>query len=155
MSYNTRVGERLRTIRRRHGLSLQDVQERSAGEFKAAVLGAYERGERSLSVQRLHRLAVFYGMPEAGLLPREERPETGSPVNEVLIDLTRIDRLDDATGDVIERYLASIRRERKDFTGDVLTVRAEDLRVLSRLAGDDEALAQRLDEIRFSGDGGR
>ena len=53
-----RVGERLRAIRRQKGLSLHDVEARSTLEFKASVLGAYERGERAISVPRLLRLAV-------------------------------------------------------------------------------------------------
>ena len=36
---------------------------RSGEEFKASVLGAYERGERAISVARLQRLARFYGVP--------------------------------------------------------------------------------------------
>jgi len=51
------VGERLRSIRRQKGLSLHDVEARSSMEFKASVLGAYERGERAISVPRLLRLA--------------------------------------------------------------------------------------------------
>jgi transcriptional regulator with XRE-family HTH domain len=150
-SYNTLVGERLRALRRRRGLSLQDVQRRSDGEFKAAVLGAYERGERSLSVHRLHRLSRFYGIPASTLLPPDEY-EPAPAGDDVVVDLTRIDQLDGPAGEILERYVASIRRERKDPTGDVLTVRSEDLRVLSRLLGDEHALDGRLDVIR-PGDG--
>src|SRR5205807_1839890 len=42
--YARRVGERLRAIRKQKGLSLQEVEGASAQEFKASVLGAYERG---------------------------------------------------------------------------------------------------------------
>ena len=58
-----RVGERLRAIRRQKGLSLHDVEARSNLEFKASVLGAYERGERAISVPRLLRLAEIYEVP--------------------------------------------------------------------------------------------
>ena len=44
-AYGRRVGERLRAIRRQKRLSLQDVEATSDHEFKASVLGAYERGE--------------------------------------------------------------------------------------------------------------
>jgi hypothetical protein len=43
-SYGARVGERLRATRRQKRLSLQDVEAASRQEFKASVLGAYERG---------------------------------------------------------------------------------------------------------------
>ena len=73
--YNEKVGARLRTIRKQRGLSLQDVQRISEGEFKAAVLGAYERGERSLSLPRMQRLAAFYQVPVNQLLPQDEGAE--------------------------------------------------------------------------------
>ncbi len=69
-TYAQRVGERLRAIRLQKGLSLHDVEQASTKEFKASVLGAYERGERSISVPRLQRLAIFYGVPVDQLLPR-------------------------------------------------------------------------------------
>src|SRR5207253_3843521 len=65
------VGERLRAIRRQKGLSLHDVEARSNQEFKASVLGAYERGERAISVPRLLRLAELYRVPADQLLPKE------------------------------------------------------------------------------------
>ena len=48
--YGRKVGERLRVIRRQKKLSLQEVEAQSGQEFKASVLGAYERGERAISV---------------------------------------------------------------------------------------------------------
>jgi transcriptional regulator with XRE-family HTH domain len=51
-SYAERVGERLRNVRRQQRLSLQAVEASSDHEFKASVLGAYERGERAISVPR-------------------------------------------------------------------------------------------------------
>src|SRR5438309_8251817 len=75
--YARRVGERLRAIRKQKGLSLQDVEGASNQEFKASVLGAYERGERAISVPRLQRLARFYSVPVDRLLP--EDPDS-SPV---------------------------------------------------------------------------
>ena len=73
--YARRVGERLRAIRRQKRLSLQEVEARSTQEFKASVLGAYERGERAISVPRLQRLAKFYNVPVDQLLPHDEGPD--------------------------------------------------------------------------------
>ena len=70
-AYSRQVGERLRVIRKQKRLSLQEVEAQSDQEFKASVLGAYERGERALSVPRLDRLAQFYAVPVEQLLPRE------------------------------------------------------------------------------------
>ena len=70
--YSRKVGERLRVIRRQKRLSLQEVEATSSEEFKASVLGAYERGERAISVPRLERLAKFYNVPVDQLLPRDD-----------------------------------------------------------------------------------
>ncbi|MEN8114384.1 MAG: transcriptional regulator [Actinomycetota bacterium] len=148
-SYNEQVGERLRSIRRQRGFSLQEVQKLSDGEFKAAVLGAYERGERSLSVPRLHRLAGYYGVPVVQLLPPEPAAVSAeSDEGKITIDLGQVDQLGGPEGAMIERFLASIQVERQDFNGKVLTVRRDDLRLLTRLIGDGEMLASHIDAIR-------
>src|ERR1700682_353952 len=85
--YGRKVGERLRAIRRQKGLSLQDVEAASRQEFKASVLGAYERGERAISVPRLQRLARFYNVPVDQLLPRDLGPEPSWASGDDAIDL--------------------------------------------------------------------
>ena len=69
--YARRLGARLRAVRKQKRLSLQAVEASSDKEFKASVLGAYERGERAISVNRLQRLASFYKVPVDQLLPRD------------------------------------------------------------------------------------
>ena len=64
-----RVGEQLRAARKHRRLTLGEVEAVTAGEFRVSVLGAYERGERSIRVHRLLRLAEIYGIPAATLLP--------------------------------------------------------------------------------------
>ena len=75
--YAVTVGARLRAIRGQQRLSLQEVEARSREEFKASVLGAYERGERAISVARLQRLARFYSVPVDQLLPGDQGPRFG------------------------------------------------------------------------------
>ena len=58
LSYARLVGERLRQIRQQKKLSLSEVESATNQEFKASVVGAYERGERMISVPRLERLAL-------------------------------------------------------------------------------------------------
>ena len=83
--YSRKVGERLRAIRRQKRLSLQEVEANSEQEFKASVLGAYERGERAISVPRLRKLAAFYNVPVDQLLPIEGAPDFGVEVDEVIV----------------------------------------------------------------------
>ncbi len=134
MEYSVRVGERLRAIRLQRGMSLQDVHRTTNGEFKAAVLGAYERGERSLSLPRLKRLSGYYEVPVSQLLPEEDTYEV-IQVSEggVTIDLRRVEGLDEVTGRVVERFLQRIQVQRQDFNGKVLTIRASDVAMLSMM----------------------
>ena len=69
IAYARAVGARLRAMRKQMHLSLQAVEATSQQEFKASVLGAYERGERAISVPRLQRLAKLYDVPVDQLLP--------------------------------------------------------------------------------------
>ena len=88
-NYAQRVGERLRLIRKQKGLSLQEVEASSGQEFKASVLGAYERGERAISVPRLQRLARFYTVPVDQLLPQDlDNDFLGARSDDDVIDLT-------------------------------------------------------------------
>ena len=140
--YSRKVGERLRVIRRQKRLSLQDVEASSEQEFKASVLGAYERGERAISVPRLQRLAAFYDVPVDQLLPGDPeqppRPNSRAGVEEhgpITIDLRRSQALVGPEGELLKRYLAMIQVQRQDFNGRMLTIRYDDLQALSCLFG--------------------
>lgn len=50
-------------------MSLNDVTNATGGVFKASVVGAYERGDRGISSDRLHDLAVLYGVSAGDLFP--------------------------------------------------------------------------------------
>jgi len=149
------VGERLRSIRRQKGLSLHDVEARSGQEFKASVLGAYERGERAISVPRLMRLAEIYSVPPDQLLPRDAEVEIDLTEREstafeegFTIDLERLNALDDADAAVLSRYAATIQLQRQDFNGRILTIRRDDLRVLAAVLGrSPEELGVRLEQL--------
>jgi transcriptional regulator with XRE-family HTH domain len=147
-TYNEMVGARLRAIRRQRGLSLQDVQRLSSGEFKAAVVGAYERGERALSLPRLHRLAAFFQVPVTQFLPQEEPGErVPSPIvgGGVSIDLDAIEGLSGIEAEIFDRFLRSIQLMRRDFNGRVLTIRRADLRLLALLLDQsEEAFTERM-----------
>lgn len=62
------VGDRLRKVRKDHGFSLMDVQLKSRGEYKAVVVGSYERGDRTPSIARLHSLCEWYRVPITAVL---------------------------------------------------------------------------------------
>ncbi len=147
------VGERLRAIRRQKGLSLHDVEARSGLEFKASVLGAYERGERAISVSRLIRLSEIYEVPPDQLLPRDSDIEINLTEARDLdagytIDLVKLHALDEPDAAVLSRYAATIQLQRQDFNGRLLTIRRDDLRVLAAVLGRrPEELGVHLDEL--------
>ncbi len=137
--YSRQVGERLRVIRKQKRLSLQEVEAQSEQEFKASVLGAYERGERALSVPRLDRLAQFYAVPIEQLLPREvsgveATAALEAPVNKKLaIDVVKLVQLKGAPFEMLSRYLKLIQVQRQDFNGRVITVRGDDVRAIASM----------------------
>jgi transcriptional regulator with XRE-family HTH domain len=150
--YGKAVGERLRRIRRQKNLSLQEVEASSGQEFKASVLGAYERGERAISVPRLQRLALFYKVPVDQLLPSVEDEDTDAALDlerlGAKIDLTRLEHLNDNESDMLARYLRMIQVQRQDFNGRVLTIRRDDMRAIACILGVGyDAADRRLTEL--------
>lgn len=146
--YATAVGARLRAVRRQKGLSLQAVEMMSGQEFKASVLGAYERGERSISVPRLQRLGRLYQVPVDQLLPQgrpgktdggggaHERPlDRVRPARKIAIDLSRLNESRGPERELLRHFLASVQVQRQDFNGRVITIRGDDLRVMASMFG--------------------
>lgn len=168
-SYAQKVGERLRAVRKQKHLSLQSVEAGSHQEFKASVLGAYERGERAISVPRLQRLARFYNVPVDQLLPRDAGPDWGGAGGRpVTIDLREeqagerrggsepavtfdLHALDEASGpecELLNRYLRNIQVQRQDFNGRMITIRRDDVRTLAWLLDTTpDALRRRIDDL--------
>jgi transcriptional regulator with XRE-family HTH domain len=133
-AYASALGDRLRNVRQQQGLSLHDVEERSGGQLKASVVGAYERGERAVSVTRLRTLADFYRVPVAQLLPgREEQPADERARAGLVIDLVALGTSPAAAFavDVVERYVEAIKVRRGDYNGRMLTVRSADVAALA------------------------
>ncbi len=171
LNYAERVGERLRLVRKQKHLSLQAVEALSSNEFKASVLGAYERGERTISVPRLQRLAQIYNVPVDQLLPRDlsgamaamgagddsdlteglaqRRDLAGDPSTaRVTIDLTRLDDVATPERELLRRYLGMIQVQRQDFNGRVLTIRSDDVRAIGCLFDTTaDGMRNRLDNL--------
>ena len=57
------VQKNLRKVRKSKGLTLHQVQALSNGLHKVPVIGSYERGTRSISVDKLISLSEFYEVP--------------------------------------------------------------------------------------------
>jgi transcriptional regulator with XRE-family HTH domain len=144
--YARHLGERLRRIRLQKGLSLQDVQDSSRGQLKAQVVGAYERGDRNMTVLRLVELADFYGVSPPDILPEDDVGGAGGALRQRLVlDLERIGELPDRERAPLERFAKAVQRQRGDFNGRVLTIREDDLMALALLyETTSEEIAERL-----------
>ena len=147
--YARAVGDRLRNIRTQKGMSLHDVQEASGGKWKAAVVGAYERGDRNVTVARLAELAAFYGVPVTELLPGGDEPAAAAQAGpgRVILDLEQLDKLPEQQRAPLTRFATAIQVQRGDFNGRVLTIRQDDLMALALLYQTNaEELSRRLGE---------
>ncbi len=136
IDYAQALGERLRNIRVQKGMSLQDVQQASRGKWKAAVVGAYERGDRNVTVARLSELASFYGVPVSEILPGDDSPPAPGQVEgrrRVVLDLEGLDKVPEADRDPLARFTHAIQIQRGDYNGRVLTIREDDLMALALL----------------------
>ena len=136
MDYSKALGERLRNIRVQKGMSLQDVQQASGGKWKAAVVGAYERGDRNVTVARLSELADFYGVPVSEVLPEDGAPPAPSAPEvrrRVVLDLEGLKRVPESDRDPLSRFTHAIQIQRGDYNGRVLTIREDDLMALALL----------------------
>jgi transcriptional regulator with XRE-family HTH domain len=125
--------EKLRELRRRKGLTLGEAEILSEGRIKAVVLGSYERGTRAISLARLQELSEFYEVPVEYFFCE---PSTPSSYEKITFDLRRVKSREDLNESIIglRRYLSTIVAKRRDFNGEVLTLRHSDVDVISFVA---------------------
>ena len=134
------IAASLRAIRKQKGMTLKDVEIASNGRWKAVVIGSYERCDRALSLKKAINLAAFYQMPLDQLLGLENRES--APMNrKITLDLRRI-RESSTTGNNFQ-FLATFTNllcaKRRDWNGEVLSLRDTDLTTLALLLTLDES----------------
>ena len=130
------LGAQLRSVRVAQALSLHGVERKSGGRWKAVVVGAYERGDRAISVQRLAELAEFYGVQLADVLPEDRRRETAAPsgvpgLTRVVVLLAKVSALRDPDALLLARFVEAIHRQRGHPRSDTLALRMSDLPTLA------------------------
>jgi transcriptional regulator with XRE-family HTH domain len=85
----------LRRARQARGLTLRNVGIRSGGIFTPTAVAGYERGERSISLERFCELATFYGVRPEDLLAEALCPHD----RQLIVDLTSLgERVDSSSG---------------------------------------------------------
>lgn len=124
----------LREIRRHKGLTLNEFEELSGGTVKAVVLGSYERGTRSISLARLEQIASIYEVPIQYFFTGQKERE-GTSSERLIFDLRRIARSDAQELPLvsIKKMLGKIVRDRADWNGEILSIRARDGEILEMI----------------------
>jgi len=152
-----RLGNLLSDARAARGVTLEEVAERSAGEFGLAALASIERGTMTLRDIDLDHLAVLYSLTATDLIPARSK---------LVIDLDEGTlEVPDAAGraklprdaghdEVLSRYLAMVYSMRHLDPGTHLSIRVDDLHVLGTalLVGSD-TIAADLDALMSDRDG--
>lgn len=131
------IGRRLRTIRKQQGLSLHDVARLSGGRWNPSTIGAYERGYRKVTVDRLRSLTEFYGVPLSlvlGSLPHPDRPVN---VSRVVLDMQKLG------GAGLElkplyRMAQAFVAERRERPSKLIAIRRSDTRNAALMFGESE-----------------
>jgi len=135
------IAASLRAIRKQKGLTLKEVEESSGGKWKAVVIGSYERCDRSLSLNKAIALAEFYEVPLDQLLGLAIAPYTRSEeVGRTIIDMRAVAGLSytDNLISLLKGFLTYIAGKRRDWNGEVLSLRTGDLALLGITLGKSE-----------------
>jgi transcriptional regulator with XRE-family HTH domain len=120
--------QRLREIRKSKGWSLQDVEHHSNGKWKAVVIGSYERADRAISLKKAISLMQFYQVPITELFPEITTQVTARSVS---VNLNKLAESSEIKSQILQRFTKSISNRRKDWNGQILTIRANDLQFLA------------------------
>lgn len=127
------IGRALRRLRRAHGLTLVDVAAMSNGMFKATSVAGYERGERSITLERFCNLCQLYGLAPDRVLAEILRRTEGRIEPE--IDLAALESLGTTESALLSGFARQVRGLRGEPQADTITLRAGDLEVLATAEG--------------------
>lgn len=124
---------KLRSIRKSKGWSLQDVERLSRGKWKAVVVGSYERGDRAISLKKTIDLMNFYQVPFTALFTVTPSNVVADKTANLILDQRKISQSNDGALIGIKRMIAYICAKRRDWNGELLSLRREDLLLLAIL----------------------
>jgi len=144
MNYKQLVGEKLREIRKKRGYSLKLVEVKTMGNFKASTLGAYERGQRNLSIQHVWELAQFYDVnpDELVRVEKESRGRRDQSSLKIAPDFSGADEI------LLHNYVKYIHNKRREFNWNVSSLRQDDVLSLAHLINvTPDAIGDKLQQI--------
>jgi hypothetical protein len=107
------------------------------------VVGSYERSDRAISLKKAIDLMDFYQVPITELFTEKVTSSGASFItNTIIIDQRTLSNSTDARIFGTKRMISSLAARRKDWNGEVLSLRSSDLKFLSILLdlSDDETM---------------
>jgi transcriptional regulator with XRE-family HTH domain len=131
---------RIRQLRRERGLTLLDCELLSHGRIRAVVLGAYERGDRSMSLKKVIDIAELFDVPLIHLIATDLQAEqTQIAGSRHIYDLRALRALAPSEPKIfLSRYLSRIAEQRGDWAGEVISIRQADVEAIARLVDSEE-----------------
>ena len=128
-----KIGKGLRQARRERGLTLRQVAALTDGRFKATSVAGYERGERTISVERFCELCGLYGVAPQAVLGEIVRAVDER--SEPRIDLTKLEAVGGAERTLVDGFVRRIQAKRGEPESETIMLREVDLDVLASASG--------------------
>jgi transcriptional regulator with XRE-family HTH domain len=137
----------MRLIRESRHLTLVQAAQLSKGQISAIALGSYERGDRSVSANKLFVIAQIYEVPISELF--EVQPNF-MPEERISIDVRKILTTNDPVAKAITEVVRNIARMRGDWNGEVISLRGQDINNFQLFTGlTTEAVKRIIEEYKF------
>jgi transcriptional regulator with XRE-family HTH domain len=127
------IGKALRRARTARGLTLREVSAISEGRFKATSVAGYERGERTISMERFCDLCDVYEVSPPAMLGDIVRVVAGN--TEPKIDLTRLEGMGNVERTLVAGFVRQILAQRHGSASETIVLREADVDVLATAAG--------------------
>jgi transcriptional regulator with XRE-family HTH domain len=134
------ISAAMKSVRRGKGMTLRDVETKSGGQWKAVVIGSYERCDRALSIKKAINLANFYQVPLNELLGLSSPSKLPSR-EKITLDIRATSNTNSSELDLqsLRNFATLICAKRQDWNGEVLSIRTSDLTTIGLLLNMDEA----------------
>ena len=126
------LSTRIRSLRESRNLTLVEAAAISQGAISAMALGSYERGDRAISAEKIFTLAQMYGVPVTELFMS---PEKSVSENRVTIDIRKLVKSETNLSVRLSHILLKISQMRRDWNGELISLRNEDMKHLALFAG--------------------
>ena len=126
------IRARLRATRLALGWSLKEFENHSAGEVTAIAMGSYERGERTFSLSKLLTICDIFHISIMHILAPPPEISYGGTQGRHIYDLRALQMLAQTPEKThLLSYIHHIIRERGDWKGAVISLRATDIKNLT------------------------